>query len=96
MQLKIYSEYCRLPNLTGKIIGKFYCKERGQNKICTEMSEVQEKPEKELEPIIAITETALIIDETITSVERNRQYQEARTETVIGLTRTVPTSQIQR
>ena len=51
------------------------------------VSSVQEKPEIEMETIIAITEAALIIYETIAIVERDRQHQEARTEAEIGRTR---------
>ena len=57
---------------------------------------MQEKPEIEIETIIAITEAALIIDEPIGTVERDRQHQEARTEAEIGRTRVVPSSQRQR
>ena len=46
--------------------------------------------------IIAITEAALMIDEPIPIVERNRQDQEARTQAETGRTRVVPSSQRQR
>ena len=45
------------------------------------------EPEIEIGTIIAITETALIIDEPIATVERDRQHHEARTEAEIGKTR---------
>ena len=70
--------------------------ERGQKSFCAEVSVVQEKPEKEEETIIAITEAALTIDEPIATLERDRQHQEARTEAEIGRTRVVPSSQRQR
>ena len=41
----------------------------------TEVSKVQEKTEIEIETKIAITEAALILDEPITTVERNRQHK---------------------
>ena len=63
-----------------KIIKSFHGKERGQKSFCKEVSVVQEKPEIEIETIISITEEALIIDEPIATVERNRQHQGARTE----------------
>ena len=47
----------------------------------------------EIETIIAITEIALIIDEPITTIELDRQHQEARTEAEIGRTGVVPSSQ---
>ena len=58
------------------------------------VSEVHEKPDIELEIIVTIT--ALIIDEPITTVERNRKHQEARTEAEIGRTRVVPSRQRQQ
>ena len=54
------------------------------------------KPEIEVETIIAITEAALIIDVPIATVERNRQQKEARTEAEIGRTRVVLSIQRQR
>ena len=60
------------------------------------MNVVQEKREIDIENIIAITEAALIIDEPIATVERNRQHQEAGTEAEIGRTGVVPSSQRQR
>ena len=60
------------------------------------MSVVQEKPEIEIETIIAITEAALTTDEPIATVERNSQHQEARTEAGIGRTRVVLSSQRQQ
>ena len=61
-----------------------------------EVTVVQEKPEIEIETIIAITEAALIIDEPITTVERNCQHHEAIREAEIGRTRVEPSSQRQR
>ena len=46
---------------------KFFLKERGQRSFYAERSEVQQKPEIEIETIIAITEAALIIIEPITA-----------------------------
>ena len=46
---------------------KFFLKERGQRSFYAERSEVQQKPEIEIETIIAITEAALIIVEPITA-----------------------------
>ena len=46
--------------------------------------------------IIAITEAALIIVDTIATVERNCQHQEAIAEAEIGRTRVAPSSQRQR
>ena len=56
-----------------QIIKIFHRKERGQKSFCAEMSVFQEKPEIEIETIVAITEAALIIDEPIATVERDRQ-----------------------
>ena len=88
-------DHCRLTNLTGKIIKSFHRNERGQKTLYAEVSEVQEKPELEIETIIAIKEAALIIDEPVTTVERDCQHQEARTEAEIGRTRVVPSIQRQ-
>ena len=60
------------------------------------MNEDKDKLEIEIEFIIAITEAALIIDETLRTVERNRQHQEARIEAGTDSTRGVPSSQRQR
>ena len=46
--------------------------------------------------MIAITEAALIIDEPITTVERNCQHQEPRTEAEVARTRGVPSGHKQR
>ena len=46
--------------------------------------------------MIAITKAMLITDEPITTVERDRQNKEARTEAEIGRTRFVPSRQRQR
>ena len=86
----------RLTNLTGKIIKSFHPKKRGQKGFYSEVSEVQEKSEIEIETTIAITEAALIIDEQITTVEFDPQHQEAKTEAAIGRTRVVPSNQRQR
>ena len=51
------------------------------------MSEVHEKQDIEIETIIAKTERAQIIDEPITTVQRNPQHQQTRTEAEIGCTR---------
>ena len=56
----------------------------------------QANSEIEIETIIDITEAAVIIDEPITTVERNCQPQEARMEAKIDRTRVVPSSQRQR
>ena len=85
----------RLINLTGKLIISFDRKERGQKYVDAEVSEVQKKPEIEIETKLAITEAALILDESITTVKRNRQHREARTEAEIGRTRVVPSNQRQ-
>ena len=69
----ILCEPCRLTNLTGRIIKSYDRKERGQKCFCSEVSEVQEKPEVEKETIIAITHAVLIIDEPITTVEHDCQ-----------------------
>ena len=63
---------------------------------CAELSEIQEKPEIEIETIIAMTETPLIVDDSIKTVEHNCQLQKARTEAEIGRTRVVPSSQRQQ
>ena len=67
-----------------------------QKCFCPVVSEVQEKTEIEIEVLIAITEAALSIDETITKVERVRQHREVRAEAEKDRTRVVPTSQRQR
>ena len=48
------------------------------------MTEVKEKPDIETKISTAVTERALITDEPVTSLERDRKYQEATTEIEIG------------
>ena len=92
----ILCEHCRPINLTGMIMNSFYHEERGQNSLCAEMCETQEKSEMEGELIIALQKEALVLDEEITTVGCDRQHQEARTEAKIGGTRFLPSSQNQR
>ena len=72
---------------------KFLLQGARTEEFCAEMSEVEEKPEIEIEIKISIPEAAPILDEPITTVERDRQNQEARTEAKIDRTRVVSSSQ---
>ena len=60
------------------------------------MNETQEKADIETEIIIAIAEAKLLIDKPITTVERDCQHQEAKTEALFGRTRNMSSSQKQR
>ena len=71
-------------------------KEQGQKNFCAEVSEVQKKPEIEIEIITAIQETALIIGEPIMTVECYHQNQEAGRKARIDCTRVLPSSRKQR